>query len=136
MGRNNYKRCSCIVVLKKSVKRCGCFQEQCSTPRACLSDWCWGNEFSKVIRRYDKDEGDEVIAGTQLPDRTWQKLKTYGRRTSPPRKSMACSTLKSGNGLTVFNGDSTQELTCGKNVHKFSRKQAKCLKIPAEREAT
>ena len=25
-----------IVVLKKSVKRCGCFQEQCSTPRARL----------------------------------------------------------------------------------------------------
>ena len=30
-----------VVVLKKSVKRCGCFQEQCSTPRARYV-WSWG----------------------------------------------------------------------------------------------
>ena len=34
VGRDSYKRC--IAVLKKSVKRCDCFQERCSTPRARL----------------------------------------------------------------------------------------------------
>ena len=38
-------------------------------------DWCWGIKFSKVIRRYDKEEEDEVIAEAQLLDRTWRELK-------------------------------------------------------------
>ena len=61
-----------VVVLKTSVKRRGCFHGSSSTPHARLV--LGYNEFSKVVRRYDKEEENEVIAGTQLLDRTWQEL--------------------------------------------------------------
>ena len=118
MGRDNYKRCSCV---EEECETLWLLSRTMCTPRARL---VLSNELSKVIRKYDKEAEDKVIVGTQLLDRTWQELKKYvAKNLATNKKNIVCSTLKSGNGFTVFNGDSTQELNCGKNVQKFSTAQ-------------
>ena len=63
------------------------------------------------------EEEDEIIAGTQLLDRIWLELKKYvSKNLATKKKKYDLLNLKSENSLTVFNGDSTQKLSCRKNV--------------------